>query len=195
MARLLWSWGPQWCQVCGVVSGSQRSGISVARCMGKSMATVTRDSALERGLFSTKWQAQKGQSQWGPFLVPAGWQEGSAHGEKACDGIPLHKHHSILAPCFWQSQLPPQVFLVVNILILAPSCCLLLPRSSPLLFYSPICTFQHPAPVHTDEHTSRAGTLRAVSKIIWVGHILSCLPHTGHCTRLAHPQGLSFSPN
>ena len=165
--------------------------------MGKSVVTVTKDSALERGLFSTKWQAQKGQSQWGPFLAPAG-RQGSAHGEKACDGIPLHKHHSILARCFWQSQFPPQVFLVMNILILAPLCCLLLPRSSPLLFYSPICTFQHPAPVHTDGHTSqagtlRAGTLRAVSRIIWVGLILFCLPHTGHCTR--QPQELSFCPN
>lgn len=152
-AWLLRSWGPQWFQVCGVVDASQRSGISVARCMGKSVATVTRDSALERGLFSTKWQAQKGQSQWGSFLAPAG-QQGSAHGEKACDGIPLHKHHSILAPCFWQSQFPPQVFLVVNILILAPICCLLLPRSSPLCFTlqsacfgtQPLCTLMDTRP-------------------------------------------------
>jgi len=135
------------------VHASKRSGISVARCMGKSVATVTRDSALERGLFSTKWQAQKGQSQWGSFLAPAG-QQGSAHGEKACDGIPLHKHHSILAPCFWQSQFPPQVFLVVNILILAPICCLLLPRSSPLCFTlqsacfstQPLCTLMDTRP-------------------------------------------------
>ena len=164
-----------------VVGGSQKSGILVARCLGKSMATVTRDSALERGLFSTEWQAQKGQSQKGPFLAPGG-RQGSVHGEKACDGAPLHKHHSILAPCFWQSQFPPQAFLVVNILILAPLCCLLLPRSSPLTFYSPICTVQHPAPVHIDGHVSQAGACRAVSWITCIGIILSCLPHTGHCT-------------
>ena len=60
------------------------------------------------------------------------------------------------------------------------------------LFHSPICMFQHLAPVHTDGHTTQAGTLRAVSRIIWVGLILFCLPHTGHCT--GQPQVLSFVP-
>ena len=67
------------------------------------------------------------------------------------------------------------MFLVVEILTPAPSCCLC--RSSPQVS-SPIPVLRYPAPSHSNRHLSQAGECRAVAQNICVDLTLACLPQT-----------------
>ena len=104
------------------------------------------------------------------------WRQGPPHEERGCTMAtpPFARGASLL----WQSGLPPQAFLVVELLTplrLSP----LSQQQSPPQVCSPNPTFWHPAPVCTCRHPSQAGAHRgAVARTICIGLTVSCLPQT-----------------